>query len=96
MPPVDLNTGRFVSGSIKEQTNASLCALRYTLEFAGSSLDQVAKITVYVTDPYMIPAVNEVYAGYFNGENPAKTSLAIKPWRAPFDIEIEAIAVMGE
>lgn len=96
MPPIDIKTGKIVSGSITEQTDASLSALRYTLEYAGSSLAQVAKTTVYVTDPDLMPAINEVYAVYFNGENPARTSAAIKPWRAPFDIEIEAIAVLGE
>ncbi|BCM86734.1 RidA family protein [Methylobacterium indicum] len=94
MPPIDVNTGAFVSGSMEEQTHASLNALRYSLIFAGSDLDHILKTTVYVTDPDAMKIVNEVYASYFKGDNPARTSLAIKPWRMPFGIEIEAIAVM--
>ena len=93
MPPIDLATGRIVTGDIRTQTRAALEALRVTLEYAGSSLDKVVKATVYVTDPGLMAGVNEVYREFFAAGFPARTSAAIKPWSLPFDIEIECMAL---
>lgn len=92
MPPIDCTTGEIVTGSIEAQTRASLNALKTTLEHAGSSLANVVKVTIYVTDPGMMSGVNAVYREFFAGEWPARTSAAIRPWSLPFDIEIECIA----
>lgn len=92
MPPIDSVTGEIVTGSIEEQTRASLNALKIALEYAGSSLADVAKATIYVTDPAFMGDVNAVYREFFGDEWPARTSAAIRPWTLPFDIEIECIA----
>ncbi|MXQ14654.1 RidA family protein [Microvirga makkahensis] len=92
MPPIDTVTGEIVTGSIEVQTRASLNALKVALEHAGSSLADVAKATVYVTDPALMGGVNAVYREFFGDEWPARTSAAIKPWTLPFDIEIECVA----
>ena len=92
MPPVDSVTGEIVTGSIDDQARASLTALKITLEHAGSSLADVVKATVYVTDPELMGRVNAVYREFFGDEWPARTSAAIRPWTLPFDIEIECIA----
>jgi enamine deaminase RidA (YjgF/YER057c/UK114 family) len=93
MPPIDCATGEIVTGPIEVQTRASLNALKTTLEQAGSSLANVLKVTIYVTDPAMMSGVNAVYREFFAGAWPARTSAAIRPWPLPFDIEIECVAV---
>jgi len=92
MPPVDLATGEIIRGSIEVQTRASLAALDALLRHAGSSLADVVKATVYVTDPALMGDVNAVYREMFPDGWPARTSAAIKPWSLPFDIEIECVA----
>ena len=92
MPPIDLTTGEIVEGPIDVQARACLMALKAALEFAGSSLADVVKATVYVTDPALVGAVNTAYAELFSEGWPARTSAAIKSWALPFDIEIECIA----
>lgn len=94
MPPIDSVTGEIVTGPIAVQTRASLNALKITLEHAGSSLAQVVKATVYVTDPTLMGEVNAVYREFFGDEWPARTSAAIRPWTLPFEIEIECIATV--
>ncbi len=92
MPPIDAVSGEIVTGSIEAQTRASLNALKIALEHAGSSLADVVKATVYVTDPAVMGDVNAVYREFFGDEWPARTSAAIRPWTLPFDIEIECVA----
>ena len=92
MPPIDHRTGLIVSGEIDVQARAALDALSFTLTFAGSSLAQVAKSTIFITDARLMPAVNAVYKTYFPTGFPARSFVAIKPWTAPFDLEIECIA----
>jgi enamine deaminase RidA (YjgF/YER057c/UK114 family) len=92
MPPIDLSTGEIIGGSIAVQTRASIAALDALLRFAGSSIADIVKTTVYVTDPALMGEMNTIYREMFGDEWPARTSAAIKAWPAPFDIEIESIA----
>lgn len=94
MPPLDLRTGDIVNGDIAMQTRAALDALDATLTFGGSSLADIVKATVFVTDPALMADVNAVYRERFPEGFPARTSAAIKPWRLPFDIEIECVATL--
>ena len=93
MPPIDIRSGEIVRGDIVLQTRAVIDALRVTLDYAGASLEDVVKTTVFVTDPALMAGVNGVYAASFAGGFPARTSAVIKPWPLAFDIEIECIAI---
>ena len=95
MPPLDVATGELIQGDIRAQTRAVLQSLKVCLEAAGSSLEKVVKTTVYVTDPSVTDAVNEIYKEFFTSNYPARGFAAVKPWPYPFDIEIECIAVAG-
>lgn len=65
MPPIDLRTGEIVKGDIATQTRACMEALSFTLRHAGSSLDNVFKSLVFITDNDYAAGVNAVYRGYF-------------------------------
>src|SRR5215813_11357050 len=60
--PIDPKTGERKLGSIEEQTEQTLKNLREILIAAGSGLDRVLKMTVYVSDIGLWGRVNEVYA----------------------------------
>ncbi|AEG09222.1 RidA family protein [Sinorhizobium meliloti] len=94
MPPIDLKTGEIVRGDMTTQARACMDALSFTLRHAGSSLDNVFKSLVFITDNDLAAEMNAVYRAYFPGGFPARSCVAIKPW-THFDVEIECIATVG-
>ena len=93
LPPVDRKTGELVKGDISAQTELSLENVKAALEAAGSSLDKVVKVTVYIANSAYFPTVNAIYARYFPHDPPARTFVAVGSWPLEFDIEIECIAL---
>jgi 2-iminobutanoate/2-iminopropanoate deaminase len=93
LPPMDLKTGKVIRGDMEAQTEATLAAVKHSLESAGSSLEKVVKAVVYVTNAAYFPTVNKVYARYFPKDPPARTFVTVGSWPFEFDIEIECIAL---
>ncbi len=60
--PLDPATEKLVDGGIKEQTKRALDNIVGILEAAGTGLDKVVKVTVYLEDMNDFAAMNEVYA----------------------------------
>jgi len=85
--------GVLVKGDIHDQTRQILNNLQAVLEAAGSSLSQIVKTTIYLTDMDDFIAVNTVYGEYFSGAYPARSTVAVKTLPKNVDIEIDAIAV---
>ena len=85
--------GELVSGDIHDQTRQILNNLQAVLEEAGSSLSQIVKTTIYLTNMDDFIAVNTVYGEYFSGAYPARSTVAVKTLPKNVDIEIDAIAV---
>ena len=78
---------------IEAQARQSLDNVKAVLEAAGSGLDKVVKVTIFMQDLNDFSKVNEIYATYFTGDAPARSCVQVA--RIPRDalIEIEAIAV---
>jgi len=91
--PVNPATGEIVT-EIKAATKQSLENVKAILEEAGSSLDKVVKVVVFIKDMNDFAAVNEVYGEYFSDNKPARSCVEVA--RLPKDclIEIEAIATV--
>jgi 2-iminobutanoate/2-iminopropanoate deaminase len=81
-------------GTIEEQTRKTLDAHKKNLEAAGSSLDNVLKVVVYMADIKVEkPAMNKVYAEFFTGAvKPSRTAVGVEFPDAKTKIEIEMIA----
>ena len=90
----DGEKGEPVQGEIKEQTRQTLNNLKSVLEGAGSSLDQVIKLTCILPNfPTDYVGFNEVFQEFFPGPRfPARTSIQAG-LLGGFIVEIEAIAV---
>jgi 2-iminobutanoate/2-iminopropanoate deaminase len=89
--PVDPKTGN-VPQDIASQAKQALENLKAILESSGYRLSDVVKTTVFVTDINNFSAVNEVYAGYFPNEAPARSFVAVKDLPKGVGLEIEAVA----
>eukprot|EP01029_Cantina_marsupialis_P001293 TRINITY_DN1107_c0_g1_i5.p7 TRINITY_DN1107_c0_g1~~TRINITY_DN1107_c0_g1_i5.p7 ORF type:complete len:126 (+),score=23.04 TRINITY_DN1107_c0_g1_i5:707-1084(+) len=91
--PVDVATGKFVEGGIKEQTEQVMKNIGYILEEAGYSYKDVVKSTCLLSDIANFAAMNEVYAEYYKEECPARAAFAVKDLPLGALVEIETIAV---
>lgn len=91
--PVDPATGEIVSSDVKKQTEQSLKNLAAILAGNGRSTADVLKTTVFIKSMNDFAAINEVYAGVFAENPPARSCVEVA--RLPKDVlvEIEAIAI---
>lgn len=91
--PLDPATGEIVGGEIEDETRQVLRNLEAVLEAAGSSLDQVIKATVYLTDLSLFPRVNAIYAEAFDTDPaPARVTVGVAALPLGAAVEIDAIA----
>ncbi len=92
---VGLRDGKVVEG-IEAQTRATLDNIRDVLAQAGATLEDVVKVTVFITDMSLWPKMNEVYAEYFPQEQPARSALGATALALPeLLVEMECIAEVG-
>jgi len=93
--PMDPATGRLVEGDIQEQTRQVLSNVKAVLQAAGTSLDKVVKVTVFLQDMGDFKAMNEVYAEFFIQAPPARSAIQAAALPLGVGVEIEAIALIG-
>ncbi|MFV3382977.1 RidA family protein [Pseudomonas sp. NY15354] len=74
--PIDAQ-GQVVPGGIEAQTRQTLDNLRHTLEAAGSSLDAVTQVLIYVTDRSYLATVNSLYTDYFQAPYPNRAAMVV-------------------
>ena len=88
--------GELVTGDIHLQVRQILENLSHVLEASGSSLQQIIKTTIYLTNMDDFLAVNTIYGEYFSGSYPARSTVAVKTLPKNVDVEIDAIAVIED
>lgn len=91
--PVDVTTGKFVEGGVKEQTEQVMKNIGYILEEAGYSYKDVVKSTCLLSDISGFTEMNAVYGEYYKEECPARAAFAVKDLPLGAMVEIETIAV---
>lgn len=88
---IDPGTGVLVSGGIETETRQVFENLREVARAAGSSLDDAAKLTVYLSDLGDYGKVNELMREYFDAPYPARAAVGIASLPRGARIEVEAI-----
>jgi 2-iminobutanoate/2-iminopropanoate deaminase len=89
---LDPNTGTLVGTNAAAQAEQALRNVETILRAAGASLDQVLKVTLYLTDMDDFSAVNAVYARYFPTNFPARSCVEVSRLPLGALVEIEAMA----
>ncbi|MEE9464336.1 MAG: RidA family protein [Candidatus Neomarinimicrobiota bacterium] len=92
--PIDPATGKLIEGSFEDQVHRVLRNLEGVLTAAGSSLNQVVKFTVFVTDLGNFSLLNQVFAQYFQEDPPARSAVQVSALPLGAEVEIEAVAVV--
>lgn len=81
-------------GSITEQTEQALRNVKAILRAAGSDLDRVLQMTIYVSDISLWGEVNAVYQKMMGAHRPARAVVPVKDLHFGYQIEIQAIAAV--
>jgi 2-iminobutanoate/2-iminopropanoate deaminase len=86
--------GAHFEGDIKAHTDHVLKGLEKELINAGSSMEKVLKVTVFLNDIADYKAMNEVYQGRFGAKPPVRTTVAVAKGGVPGDslVEMDCIA----
>jgi 2-iminobutanoate/2-iminopropanoate deaminase len=90
------DTGKIEADTIEDQTDRALRNVAAVLAAAGSGLDKVIKVTVFMTDLGKFAAMNEVYARHFPSDPPARSAVQVAALPLGAQIEIEAVALASE
>ena len=88
---VNPHTNQVIPGTIEEETALALENIRIILEEAGSSINNLLQVRVYLADIREYGRFNEVYKRYFQKDLPARS--CIQASKLPFDIRVEIDAI---
>jgi len=91
--PVDPTTGKLVNGEIEEQTARVLDNVQAILATTGTTMNDVVKTTVHLSDISLFARFNAVYTGYFPDPKPARTTVGSQ--LPGFHVEIDVVAYVG-
>ena len=90
--PLEPGSGELIEGSVADQTNRAMENLKAVLQEAGSSFDDVLKVTAYLTDMDDFAEFNAVYAQYFSDQPPARATVGVAALPKGARVEVECIA----
>ncbi len=98
IPGVELNAdGTIQSYDIATQCHSVFKNVKAILEDSGSSWENLVDVTVYLTNMKSdFPTYNKLWAEYFPGNKPCRTTLEINCLPTPIAIELKCIATMSE
>lgn len=91
--PIDPATGKVVPGGITAQTERALRNVELVLKAAGSGLDQVVQLTIYISDGELWGSVNEVVAQVMGSHRPSRAIIPVSPLHYGSLLEVQAIAL---
>jgi len=91
---LDSVSGELVGTDVQTQTHRVLQNLQAVLSSAGSSLAQVVKTTVFLANMSDFQAMNAIYATYFQGVTPARSTIAVAELPRKALVEIECVALV--
>ena len=90
----DPKTRQFIGGKIERQTERVILNLKAILEAAGSSLEKVVKVTVFLTDIRDFEGMIKVYCKFFPKDPPARSTVEVSKLAIDARVEIEMIALV--
>ena len=96
IPGVSLdNRGEIESYDIEKQCHSVFTNIKYILEDAGSSWDNIIDVQVFLTNMKDdFKTYNKIYAEYFKDNQPCRTTIEIKSLPTPIAIELKVIATI--
>ncbi|KJZ78513.1 Enamine deaminase [Hirsutella minnesotensis 3608] len=91
---LDPETDTLIDGDIQAHTHQCIKNLTAVLEAAGTSIEKVVKVNVFLSNMDDFAKMNEVYSTYWGEVKPCRTCVAVKTLPLDTDVEIECTAVL--
>lgn len=91
--PIDPATGELNNATIADEATQVMHNLKAVLTTAGYGFEHVVKTTIFLSDMSLFAQVNEVYGSFFDGNYPARETVAVKGLPRNVNVEISMIAV---
>lgn len=92
---VGVADGALVEGGFEVQFRQALANLQELFEREGSSLSQITKTTVFLTDMGDYAEMNRIYLEVFGDHRPARSAVAVAALPIGAAVEVEASAFVG-
>lgn len=84
--------GSMVEGSVKEKVDQIMQNIAVILKATDTTLDNIVKVVIYVTDMAQMPELNEVYPTYFTEPFPVREAVCVQALPLGATIEISVVA----
>lgn len=93
--PLDPATMQLVGGGMEASARQVFNNMQAVCQVAGGGLDDIVRLTIYLTDLAHFPVVNDVMKEYFMEPYPARVTVQVSALPKAAEIEIDAIMVTG-
>lgn len=94
--PLDPATGQLVEGDFTAQVERAFANLAAVVKAAGGTLDQVVKLTLFLTDLGQFGTVNEIMQRHFRAPYPARSTVGVASLPRGAQFEVEAVLVLEQ
>ncbi|CAI7643544.1 unnamed protein product [Penicillium pancosmium] len=88
------STGKIVCGTVQDRANQCIKNLKAVLESAGSSLEKMVEVNVFLADMADFEKMNETYLQWFSEIKPVRTCVAVKSIPEYTDVEMKCVALL--
>lgn len=93
--PIACDGTKLADAAFEQQAQQTLNNVAAALTAAGSAIDRLVQVRVYVTDIKLWPAFNTIYAQWIGSSRPARAVVPVPQLHYGFKIEVEAVALAG-
>jgi len=94
--PYNVKSGQVVLTSIEAQAEQTFLNVKAVAEAAGGTIDDIVKLTIFITDFKYFPTINSVMEKFFQKPYPARSTVGIASLGMGVDVEIEGIMVLPD
>lgn len=94
--PIAADGRKLNDAPFEQQAQQVLDNIAAALDGAGSSVERLMQVQIYVTDIAAWPAFNAIYAKWIGASRPARAVVPVPELHYGFKIEVEAVALEGE
>jgi 2-iminobutanoate/2-iminopropanoate deaminase len=92
---IDPVTNSLINGSVADETHQAMKNIKAILDEAKVTFEHVVKTSIFLSDMNLFAEVNEVYGSYFNGDYPARETVAVKGLPKGVNVEISVTVSMS-